>query len=360
MSIVANHPIEEVRGSAERAWRWWLGELGAVWAVTAQRWRTWRGSQITIEAGEEQWLIRRGNRASSAIECSNGAPLGLTDVAARAGGRTRVFVEIPPERVLSKTIALPADAEHRLSLILGFEISRHFPFAAERVFYGHRVVSRAQGTGPGPATVSVEIAAVPREVVFAIADALAAAGLTAASFSLTPAVDAKPLALATDPLLPVAAIRRVPRALLLTLCGFAAAAAVSWPLAQQVRLAEIDRDIAALKPAADTTLQLRSQQQHATDQEATVAALRNGRATLVNVLNDLTRTVPDGSWLISLSIKGRDIVLDGLSPSAATIALALQRNPAFAEISFRSPIARDPATGLEHFQLGASLAEAAR
>ena len=80
-------------------------------------------------------------------------------------------------------------------------------------------------------------------------------------------------------------------------------------------------------------------------------------APMVSVLNELTRVVPDGSWLLSLSIKGREIILDGLSPSAATIALALQHDPLFSDISFRSPISRDPGTGLEHFQLGATLAE---
>ena len=85
--------------------------------------------------------------------------------------------------------------------------------------------------------------------------------------------------------------------------------------------------------------------------------MRSGRPPLVGLLDTLTREVPDGSWLLSLSINGREVVLDGLSPSAATIALALERNPGFTGIVFRSPITREPASGLEHFQLGATLAE---
>jgi general secretion pathway protein L len=75
------------------------------------------------------------------------------------------------------------------------------------------------------------------------------------------------------------------------------------------------------------------------------------------LLDTLTRDVPDGSWLLSLSINGREVVLDGLSPSAATIALALEHSPNFTNIVFRSPVTREPGNGLEHFQLGATLAE---
>jgi hypothetical protein len=50
------------------------------------------------------------------------------------------------------------------------------------------------------------------------------------------------------------------------------------------------------------------------------------------------------------------VTLDGLSPSAATIALALEKSRDVTGVVFRSPITRE-ASGLEHFQLGATLAE---
>jgi hypothetical protein len=50
-------------------------------------------------------------------------------------------------------------------------------------------------------------------------------------------------------------------------------------------------------------------------------------------------------------------VIEGLSPSAATIALALEQSRSFAKVAFRSPITREATTGLEHFQLSAAIAE---
>jgi len=249
----------------------------------------------------------------------------------------------------------------QLDRILPFEMSRHFPFTAERVFYGYRIVARpVQGGAPGTAPLTVEIAAVGREIVFAIADELAAAGLRASAFALIPGPGAEPLFLAAHPMLPTAARLAPRRDLLIGTAALAALAVISWPVAQQVRLAGIERDIAALKPAAETALRARTERQREADQAGAVARLRGTRPALVAVLDRVSRDLPDGAWLLSLSIAGRDIVLDGLAPSAATIALALQRDPQFNGIVFRSPIARDAATGLEHFQLGATVGEIAK
>ncbi len=354
MSIVANRPIEGMRAWAAGAFRWWIDELRAACADLARWLRDRRGNTITIEAGERQWRMRRGRQPARDIDAA-----GLGSLAGAEGDR--ITVQIPPERVLSKSIELPAGAQAQLDRILPFEMSRHFPFAAERVFYGYRVVSRPAPSGaPGTAPLEVEIAAVPREIVFAIADALTAAGLQADAFALIPGPGAEPLFLAPHPMLPIAAQVAPRRDLLIAALALTVLAVISWPVAQHVRLAGIERDIAALKPAAETALRARTEFQREADQAGAIARLRTIRPPLVAVLDRISRDLPDGAWLLSLSLAGRDLVLDGLAPSAATIALALQHGPQFTGIVFRSPISRDAATGLEHFQLGATVAEAAK
>ncbi|HEX3861976.1 MAG TPA: PilN domain-containing protein [Stellaceae bacterium] len=367
MSIVANRPIEEMRAGAGRAFRWWIGELYDAACETAKWLREKRGNTLTVEVGERHWLVRRGRRQIGAIEGGadgreGGFAASLRDLLAREGGAAEtVVVVIPPERVLSKTIDLPAGARTQLDRILPFEMSRHFPLGPERVFFAHRVIRRPiAGTVPGTAPLMVEIAAVPRDIVLAIAAELAAARLRVSAFALVPVAGATPLLLPSDPMVQPVGGTRPRRLLLAAVAALALVAILSWPAAQQMRLAAIDREIAALKPKAEIALQARTRQQRETDQAAAITKLRSTRAAMVAVLDRLSRDVPDGAWLLSLSVTGRDVVLDGLAPSAAAIALALEHDPDFAGIVFRSPIARDAASGREHFQLGATLAEAAR
>ena len=365
MSIFANERLEGVHVQAGRALAWWLGELRSAYADAARRLKAIAPNGLTIEAGERHWVLRRKDRVVGDIDWgSGGGEAGrraLRELTTQAGRPGLILVEIPPERVLSKTIELPASARAELDRILLFEIAKHFPFSAERMFYRHRVVGRATGlSAAGTPSLSVEVVAVPRDVVASIAGELAATGQRASHIALRSAPAATPLLLGPEALAaagPPLAARHLPVAAVLLL---ALVAAFAWPVAQQVRLGEIRREIATLRPTADAAFHSRDRRRRDIDQADAIARLRAGRPPLIAILDVLSREVPDGAWLTQLSIAGRDIVLEGLSPSAASIALALGRATPFDGVVFRSPIARDMATGLEHFQLGVTIREARR
>ena len=362
MSIAANQPLQSDRARSwpGRALAWWLGELRAP-GDDLRRWLAIsRRGAVTIEAGERYWILRQRQRPVGQIDWQAGdaetCRQALRERIAALRSARSIIVEIPPERVLSKTVSFPAAARARLDRIVEFEIARHFPFPAERVFFRHRVLSEAGGAG---GAIAVEIVVVPRDVVAAICVELAACGWRPSGVAALSGGNADPLFLPTATFAPGARTASPARVVLLIgVALLGAAAAISWPLAQRQHLAAIEREIAALKPAAEAALRGREQHERAAERIAAVTRLRAVRPPLVAVLDRLSRDVPNDSWLLSLSVSGREIVLDGLSPSAATIALALERSRNFSGVVFRSPITRDAATGLEHFQLGATLAEA--
>lgn len=342
---------------------WWLGELRALWDEAARRLDHGRRNAIAIEAGERYWIVRRGQRVLGQLDRGvsdgiaggdDGSPLaGLIPAALRSRPMT---VEIPPERVLSKRITLPAEARAELARILEFESARHFPFPAERVFFCHRIaagggLSRAFAARP----IAVELIAVPRDIVAEIRAVLAAAGLRLGGVAVAGSAGEERLYLPREAVgerAPV--LTALDRALVGFVALLAAAAIVSTPLSQHLRLARLESEIAALRPHAEAALARREQTERTLRAEAAVLHLSRSRPPLVAILDALTQAIPDGAWLTSLDLSGRDLVIDGLSPSAADTAIALERSSAFAKIEFRSPITRDPATGLEHFELGAT------
>ena len=345
MTIAAeNRP--RVRAWVGRAVAWWIGELAAIYGDIATASGLGRGGALTVEAGERYWVLRHRHRVIGQVDRQSG-DADLLPPALR--GRP-VTVIIPPERVLSRTIAFPTGARAELGRIVEFEIGRHFPFPAARMFYRHRVVGRP---------LSVEIVAVPRDTVAAILAELARSGMRVAGIALMARGDAPPLPLPGAALGLGRAAREVSPVLAAGAAVLAVAALAAWPLAQQWRIAALDREIAALKPAGEAAAHRRSRAQAEAGRIAALVKLRTERPPLVALLDLLTREVPDGSYLLSLSIAGRELTIDGLSPSAAAIAQALQKSRAVTEVEFRAPITRE-GSGLEHFRLGATLAEAAR
>ncbi|MBV9863380.1 MAG: PilN domain-containing protein [Alphaproteobacteria bacterium] len=364
MSLAANQPLKPSRlpGVAGRALAWWVTELRDAYQDAARRFAPAGRAALVIEAGERYWMLRQRGRPLGQIDTAEREPALRAEALHALVGPARgaITVEIPAERVLSKVVSLPAGARAELDRILQYEIARHFPFPAERVFFRHRVIGnraglRSRGAGP----VEVELVAIPRDIVGDIRDELAAAGLSPVAIAVSGGRTEERLFL--PPALwqgERAARPRRDRRLAAGAGVLAFAALISWPLAQRVRLAEADGEIAALRPGVEAVLQARDRQRRDAERIAAVLRLRAERPPVVAVLDRLSRIVPDGAWLVSLGLSGRDLVLDGLAPSAATIALGLEQSGAFSGMTFRAPITRDPATGLEHFQLGATLAAA--
>jgi len=356
MTIVANRLPKD---ALSRVWGhhvlgWWLAELTACGSELRRILATHHHRSVTIEAGERYWVARCSGKPIGQIEAQSGAAAQLRSLMPPNARRRPVIVEIPAGRALGKTIVLPPGASSQLARILDFEITRHFPFPAERAYFQHRVVGKRED-----GAVAVEIVAVPRGIVDGICGELAEVGLRPAAIAACGGSDAKPLWLPSEALGAVQHRIRAPatRWLCIALTLAALLALASWPLAQEVQLGALDREAAALKPSAEAALRAREAAHQVSERSATVLALRASRPALIAALDRLSRDLPDNAWLLSLSIAGREVVLDGLAPSAASIALALEKSGDVGHVVFRSPITRD-ASGLEHFQLGITLGEA--
>ena len=356
MTVAADHS-RGARAFIERALHWWFAELRATYHDLARAASIGIRNDPVLEAGERYWVLRHRQRPLGQIDRTVADADDTTRELRRilAAGQRQLTVEIPPERALIKRIRLPAMAQSEIGRVLRFEIGRHFPFPAERVYFRHRVVdagSAAHGT------IEVELVAVPREIVADILRTLRAADMHVKAVAVAGVGGTAPT------LLPVASTGRRPlargeRALSMLLAVLVVAALASPVLRDRTRLAAIERETDALEPRVKALLDARDRQQRAAEQVAGPLRLKSSRPPLVALLDDLTKAVPDGAWLQSLTLSGRELVIDGLSPSAATLALALEKSRSFAKVGFRAPITRDPATGLEHFQLSAAITETA-
>jgi general secretion pathway protein L len=302
MTVAADNRSRRARALAERVLHWWLSELGATWHELAQSTAIGTRNDAVLEAGERYWILRQRQR-----------PLGQIDRALSDADETqrelrRIFaarrhrgivVEIPPERALTKRIVFPAVAHAEIDRILRFEIARHFPFPADRVYYRHRVVSDAPAAR---GTVEVELVAVPREIVAEVLDALRRAELRPKGVAIAGAGKAAPMSL------PVASLRRPlgrgERGMIVTLALLTATALASPVLHDRLRLAAIEAESGALEPRAKAILDARDRAHAAAERMAGPLRLKTTRPPLVAVLDELTKAVPDGSWLQTLTLSG--------------------------------------------------------
>jgi Tfp pilus assembly protein PilN len=103
----------------------------------------------------------------------------------------------------------------------------------------------------------------------------------------------------------------------------------------------LERALRGLEAPAE---QIRRQNQETSSLETRAAVLEGVRAgnwQMLRLLEQLTKLLPDGTWLQQLQINGDTVEIYGNSNRAADLVPPLENSPYFTQVEFTSPITRD-------------------
>jgi len=266
-------------------------------------------------------LTRRDGKETVTAALDFARPIALTTSSALATG-----LRLPPEMVLQREVVLPLAAERDLATLLGFEMDRLTPFAADEVFWGVSGLRRDPARG-----LRLTLIVVLRRPVEALLEALGR-------------IDLKPSFLESAAgRIDLFTARRPGRRTELWLGGLCAALAVlclAIPvIRQQIALDDAAQRIAALAPAQQEAMRLRQSLAVAASGQAAIAAAEQTGDTL-DSLAALTTALPDGTWLSDLTLKSGDLTIDGESNNAAGLIAVLTAAPGFQDPKFIAPVTR--------------------
>ena len=76
------------------------------------------------------------------------------------------------------------------------------------------------------------------------------------------------------------------------------------------------------------------------------------------MLNEVTRLLPDDTWVVQFSRRDDQLTLSGFSAKASALIGLLEQSDLLADVRFRSPVNLDPRLQLERFNLSAGVARA--
>lgn len=265
---------------------------------------------------------------------------------------------IPSERVLTRTLNLPAAAEENLRQVLGFEMDRQTPFKADQVYFDSRVL----GHDASGRNAQVELVLIPRGQLDQELAALpaAAADLDGVdSWRSVPGAGRR----GTNLLPQERRARRRNLRLPLNL-GLAALAIVLFVMVMDESLANRASAVEAMRAEVDK----------AQTEAKQVAALKKTLADsisganflterkrkgplMVALIDDLSRRLPDDTYLERLQIENKQVQLQGQAREAAKLIALLGASPCLGNPGFQGQVQPDPRTGKERFQINADLKE---
>jgi general secretion pathway protein L len=357
--ILARLRLRYERSSLPAFLRWWTGELRALlpraWREALAR----RPRAVYALAGQGLLHLRRPDGEELAAVALEDPPaerrLRVVEALAALGGeRPPVLLAVPADRALRRRLKFPEAVEESLEQALAYEIDRQTPFRAEEVYFGARIAER----DPDVRQIEVELLVVPRLVADPWLAAARESGLPVFGLDACDQ-EGKPCGFNLLPrgerVRPPDRRRRLNAILAVAASILAFMAMHLWLANRGHALAQMRTEVERLREEARAVAALREELERAVASARFLSERRARQPPLILVLDELSRLLPDDTFLEQLNVSQGQAVLRGLSPSAASLIGLLQEARYLAEPSFQSAIQPEPRYGKERFELKAVL-----
>jgi len=343
----------------EKFLRWWGGELAFLVPTRLRK---------LLGGGRARLILTRADAGLSAALWNEAGVRGVGQWGldeAGPGLRERLFTADPeleeaelvlrlgPGQSLVKVFKLPAVAEENLQQVAAFEMDRLTPFKAAQVYFDVRVLERLAESKQ----IRVELALAPRHTLDLILDELAAQGFRPERVDVAAGAEGPGYDLLPDKFRSPKS--RLPKALTLAsaiLLFFLALAVAGLPILKNRSLLDsLQREVKAAGKVALEVQALREDAEKLATENGFLAQKKRQEPAMVDMLEELSKVIPDQTSLNGLQYRERKVIIQGQSPAASTLIELMEASPYFKNTSFVSPVTKDISNGQERFQIASEV-----
>ena len=354
--------------SLSRLFRWWLTELESL-IPAAWRGHFRRKADCLIfnvtEKAIHAYRMRDGIETDLGIIKRKPAEIEKDDgsVSAWLAGlnteSARVVLRLPGSCGLRPVLELPQAADEELRKILDIEMDRQTPFRADQVYYDYEIIGRV----PGAKRLTVRLTVAPKHIVDEAVELVSAGGMQPDIVDLAgedrgsvPAINL--LGHANDTYEP-----RALNKLNLSLAGLGlllAVAAIGIPIWKKNAMVEALASQLAEARQNGNAARLLEERIGTSVAEASYLVNRKRRTpSAVAIIDELSRVVPDGTWLHRIELHGNSVRIYAYSPQASDLIGIIQDSPLFDDARFDSEVEQDRSMGVDRLQISARILERA-
>ncbi len=260
------------------------------------------------------------------------------------------FLMLDSKWVLHKELKLPVAAEANLHQVLSFEMDRQTPFRANEVYFDWRMLPASAEAGE----IRLNLLVAPRRMVDPLLEKLTARGLAPAGIDVaeqagtSAGVNLLPVERRQNPMHPRT---RLNYGLAATVGVLLVAVMMQSLGARADRVAGLEGAIAEVQDEARRVQRLKEQVSDTSEAASFLTKRRSEFPMAVEVLAEVTTTLPDGTYLDRLVVGEGNVTMQGKSGNAQQLIELLNRSALFDEAAFQGSTRLDTGTGLEVFEV---------
>jgi general secretion pathway protein L len=350
-------PFRSLGNSAARFLNWWRDELWDLVPESGRRLMTRAGPSVVLAEVEGGFQVLTaeadGARSGPTSETlAQGQALQLLATIARKGGGAIARVRVPVSRCYSRRMELPKAARGDARRILNLDLERVTPFRLKDVYTAHV----EEGTGAGGKTWVRQFVA-KREAIDSLIAGVRSCGFDVAfvdCWEKDPSIG-----LPLNLLEPEASTRSsgvgrfvTPvRALMATAIILLLSSVVLTVWRNEAALAEIRAETSKTRERAASVREMLDRADATVGDLTRLQHLKLTRIPALDVLEELSRVLPDSVWLSEFRLEVDGLDISGLAKSGAALPPLFAQSAIFTDAALTAPLTLDPREDKERFSL---------
>jgi len=140
-------------------------------------------------------------------------------------------------------------------------------------------------------------------------------------------------------------VRQIGKPLLVLLTFLALFFGLTWGAGMVVHYKKewsaVNAEIRKRRPEVEALEKLQKQKDDCRKEMAELDQIRSGEISKVEVLEELTRLLPETTWIWNLKYNGKEIELSGFADSASDLIPLLDKSPLFEKVEFMAPVTKE-------------------
>jgi general secretion pathway protein L len=347
-----------------RFWRWWVGELRECVPTGIVQWlgRLRVAPLVMPEDGGFAVYRFDGARWQRVAKAAGETPEALANALGAELRKARIerfAVGLLPGQFLARTISLPQAAEENLRYALHYELDRHTPFKPDDVGFDCCVVGRDEKNRE----IAVNLVIAPKATISQALAGVAGAGMRVTAVRAGfPEGASLPINLLPHDENGNGHVLRLKRWLPWVLMALLGLTALVLPIYQKrAQIIELQPQVNVATQQAQAADLLHQQLDRAQAEYNYVLQKRYATPTSLQLLAEVTRILPDDTWLQSFELrtmsKSREVQLQGETGVAGKMIELFEQSPLLTGASFKSPVTQAPGSQASRFHLGMEVKE---
>ena len=344
---------------AAQWWHWWVDELTGLLPSALRSAMMPNVERLYLLAADDHIIASQGEPAfNNEAEQYPLPPQPLTEEQAQSlrklVARSReIVLLLPPRKVLVKSQQLPLVAESNLREVLGFEMDRQTPFALDQVYYDQSVTRRDNRNG----SIEVELVVTPRSYLDALLNGLQELGVHPHQAALQD----RPNAINLVPEKARARKRNSARHLnwALTLIAMTLIATmIALPMLKQAqRIEALEAELQLKMRKAEVVQRIGQDIEELSEGASFLIDKRSDTPLMLEIIDELTRILPDDTWVNNLSVKNGEVQIQGYSTASAMLIPIIDGSDLFQNPRFRASVVTSQTSDDERFHLSMDISK---